>query len=796
MRHFRFALLLALLSVSTQVNATTYIVPSDRALVHRARAVVVASTVGSRSEVRDDGEIYTVTQFSVRERIKGSVPVDQPLYVAGIGGAVGDRYQLAFGVPQFRSGEEALLFLTKNRFGEWAVLGFELGAFEFSTGRSGQRYLVRGTDITGWDEEGMQPHAERVRDAERFLAFVRGVARGNPITADYIVDSPELAKREIETNASPTAYLQTAIVNGVPTGFRWQNDGSATFETNGVQTGFTLGTVDNAMDAWNSDPTTPVNYSRGGTTSAGFTIDDGTNAIVFNGTMPAEAGGSAVGFAKISGGGLYTTNGTQFISTTEGDVIIKAGFTNNAKLLDEVVTHELGHTLGFRHSDQGTPSSGTAVMNSVSFGNFGASLQAWDIEALNAVYGAGAPSCTAPSITTQPQGDSINSGQSTSMSVGASGTAPLSFQWFRGNSGNTASPVNGATSATLNTGALTQTTSFWVRVSNSCGTADSASATVTVSTTCTGPSIIAQPQSASVFSGGSATLSVTVNGTTPFSFQWFRGNSGDTSSPVAGGNQQTLFTPALTQPASFWVRVSNNCGTVDSAAANVTIATCDPISITLQPQSQQVTSGGSVVLQVGANGSTPFTFQWFRGGANDTSRPVGSNNFTLNTGALTQTTSFWVRISNCAGSVDSSVATITVAASCVAPQITSTSPTAPINVGTGGNVTLGVQAAGTTLAFQWFRGTAPDASNPISGATTSTFNTGALTATTNFWVRVTNSCGTANSATFTVNVSTCDVHITTQPASANIRPGRSSHAVGTGGRYGCVDVPVVPREHG
>ena len=90
--------------------------------------------------------------------------------------------------------------------------------------------------------------------------------------------------------------------------------------------------------------------------------------------------------------------------------------------------------------------------------------------------------CTAPSITANPSGTTVTSGATATLSVAAGGTAPLSYQWYRGSSGNTADPVGGATGASLVV-APTTTTSYWVRVSNACGAANSSAATVTVSTT-------------------------------------------------------------------------------------------------------------------------------------------------------------------------------------------------------------------------------------------------------------------------------------------------------------------------
>ncbi len=91
----------------------------------------------------------------------------------------------------------------------------------------------------------------------------------------------------------------------------------------------------------------------------------------------------------------------------------------------------------------------------------------------------GPPPVAAPAITTQPASQEIASGASTSLSVTASGD-DITYQWFTGNSGDTASPVAGATAGTLDTGTLTASTSFWVQITNAGDTANSETAIVTV----------------------------------------------------------------------------------------------------------------------------------------------------------------------------------------------------------------------------------------------------------------------------------------------------------------------------
>jgi hypothetical protein len=90
-----------------------------------------------------------------------------------------------------------------------------------------------------------------------------------------------------------------------------------------------------------------------------------------------------------------------------------------------------------------------------------------------------------------------------------------------------------------------------------------------------------------------------------------------------------------------------------------------------------------------------------------------------------------------------------------APQIT-TQPQGLISAPTGSTATMSVVATGNpTLTYQWFSGISPNAQFPISGATSSTYTTPALTNTGSdryYWVRVSNGVGSVASTTTTVKV--------------------------------------------
>ena len=91
----------------------------------------------------------------------------------------------------------------------------------------------------------------------------------------------------------------------------------------------------------------------------------------------------------------------------------------------------------------------------------------------------GQPPVSEPTITTQPASQEIASGASASLSVAASGD-DLTYQWFIGNSGDISTPVTEASGSTLDTDALTASTSYWVQITSAGGSVDSETAIITV----------------------------------------------------------------------------------------------------------------------------------------------------------------------------------------------------------------------------------------------------------------------------------------------------------------------------
>jgi hypothetical protein len=95
--------------------------------------------------------------------------------------------------------------------------------------------------------------------------------------------------------------------------------------------------------------------------------------------------------------------------------------------------------------------------------------------------GGSNPSQQPPTITTQPANATISKGQTANLSVAASGSGTLNYQWYQGSSGDTSTRV-GSDSSSFVSSPLNASTNFWVAVSDAGGTSASSTAAITVVT--------------------------------------------------------------------------------------------------------------------------------------------------------------------------------------------------------------------------------------------------------------------------------------------------------------------------
>lgn len=142
--------------------------------------------------------------------------------------------------------------------------------------------------------------------------------------------------------------------------------------------------------------------------------------------------------------------------------------------------------------------------------------------------------------------------------------------------------------------------------------------------------IVTQPVGGSFAGGDTATLTVGTQGSAALSYAWYEGQPGDTSRPV-GSNSSSLLLDSILNDASYWVRVSDGTGSVDSVGVDVTVSGGG-----LRPEfTWDAISGAEwYQLYIQKDGRLLMT-QWVEGNANTTWVP------TANLGAGNY--SWWVR---------------------------------------------------------------------------------------------------------------------------------------------------------
>ncbi len=237
-----------------------------------------------------------------------------------------------------------------------------------------------------------------------------------------------------------------------------------------------------------------ISASLSGTAPFTVTWSDGAVQTISSGTTASRsvspsastnytvtAISDATGCLGASGGNAYVVVHVPPTASVSGSTTICSG--SSATITASLTVS--GYPVNVTWSDGATQqiTSGTAATRTVS----PAATTTYSVTSVSDPLCTGTSSGSAtvtvdaaPAITAQPASVTIRKNSSTTLSVTATSPRPMTYQWYTGTSGNTSSPIAGATSSSYATPRLATTTSYWVRVSNSCGATNSATATVTV----------------------------------------------------------------------------------------------------------------------------------------------------------------------------------------------------------------------------------------------------------------------------------------------------------------------------
>lgn len=397
-------MMLATLTASS-ASAASFIVPSDRELASKAEAVVIATAQTSFSRVNARGGIETATRFRVEEVLKGTIEQADALEVVTLGGSLGSTSLIVPDSPRFSAGERSLLFLARKKSGSWTTVDMVLGKFNFVRDDKQQRLLMRSREIFGWNRDGLR-HVEPFRDEAKFLRFVRYVSKGQALEADYYLDASAISfapattqKTSAALTASDFSMLDerggvtrySRFDSTTPSAVRWLSRGS--------QPGFTdsIGSLRSAIGAWTNESLSSAQYEYETTTDSGtFSACDNQFTALFD-DPESEIEGTFRGSGTLAIGGFcvgsgHTFAGQPFGTISDADLVVQNGIGTfvSQSLFEEILTHEFGHTLGIRHSDESgrLPNTQLAIMNSTINGHpsYGTTLQQFDRQAVQFLY--------------------------------------------------------------------------------------------------------------------------------------------------------------------------------------------------------------------------------------------------------------------------------------------------------------------------------------------------------------------------------------------------------------------------
>jgi len=388
--------------------ATTAVVPRDDEMVVESRAIVTGRVIGVSTSVDTNTDlVYTYVRLEVSSVLKGNIN-ESEIVLKELGGETRDRGTLIWGMPRFDAGQEVLVYLNTWPDGALRVHQGFLGKFvitrDASTGRSFVERHIEGENVQIMGSSG---NATNRSELDAYTRMVDGLLLTNrkklhAFEQKYYSDIPLLSQpgeyqaRESRGEMTPMwAFLNPTTPS------RWfeaDSNQPVVFYVNPTGAPGVMQVqedVQAAMDTW-SKAGASLRVAFGGMTGGcGVQVADGANTISFNNCDNYFAASqSCSGLLAVSGIVRYMPSqttmvgGTRYAKAVESNMSFNpyglCNFTNRCQV-QEVVTHEMGHTLGLGHS---TDSSST-MSPYIHFDNRCATLMADDIQGIKSIYPGG-----------------------------------------------------------------------------------------------------------------------------------------------------------------------------------------------------------------------------------------------------------------------------------------------------------------------------------------------------------------------------------------------------------------------
>jgi len=344
-----------------------------------------------------------------------------------------------------------------------------------------------------------------------------------------------------------------------------------------------------------------------------------------------------------------------------------------------------------------------------------------------------------PTVSVQPlASQTIPYGSPATLNILATATDALSYQWYK-----SGKPLLGSTQNSLTLSSVTEDAVYRCDVTNTLNgtlnTTPSNNAAIYVNRVL----ITEQPVGGSTVLGAGIRLMVNAEGSGLISYQWLK--NGSTIDSATG---------------SSYLATSSGVYTclVTSTRNNVPVSQLsNPATVTVNdtPTATSLTAGASTITSGNSTTLTPT----FSGGTGKIGTTAGGNDVTASATSGTavtitpgSTTTYYLTVTNAAGSTASATRTVNVNSLSIISQPQDST------ILDGETTTLTVGASGTgSLSYQWYR-----SSSAISGATAGSYST---STTGSYYVEVTS---TLNGTTVTLTSSAALISIGSYSATAAI----------------------------
>jgi hypothetical protein len=320
------------------------------------------------------------------------------------------------------------------------------------------------------------------------------------------------------------------------------------------------------------------------------------------------------------------------------------------------------------------------------------------------------------------------------------------------------------------------------------------------------PEFLSSPLDTTITPGQTTTLSVSTTCGTPFSLQWYNGNSGDTSAPISGATGFSYKTPALFANTNYWVRMTYSGGHSDSGSATVFVTTgpitdsgvltaCDRAFN--RPEAAGILSGSNCfykafVFRVATDGAYTFSIQTtgfqarafvYQNGFDPANplvnfyalSPSGGNPLTMSP-TLPSGLGVWYLVISSQNTADTGSYGVTVTSGPAlvtrTPSPVITTQPANTNIFRNQTATLSVVSPSSGVSYQWYTGADCGSKVAIAGANSNSITTPPLVARTSYWVELTTPGGYLFSSQATVGIIPQITNVTSTASDGAYRAGQ------------------------